>query len=293
MLFDIDRQEIVADHTCAYETSYPGPGRVEHDPDDWWQAVCTATKLLLEKTGADKDRILGVSFSAIMNTCLPVDGQGRPLRPAMIWSDQRGMDQLDRLHETATEDEFYSVAGHRIDGTYGIAKMLWLKGHEGEVYSRTKYFLQAKDYVIFKLTGVFATDLSDASHLGVLDQRTKHYWLDLLNGVGLDPSLLPELRASTDVIGTVSPLAASETGLSAGTPVVMGGGDGCCATAGAGVYRPGQGYNVLGTSSWIGTLSDRMVDDVDRVSFSFIHLDGKNHVVLGTMQSAGHSRIGS
>lgn len=289
VLFDTEKKTISSDYTSEYQTLYPERGFVEHEPDEWWKAVCRSTRILLKESGISASQIAGISFSAIMNSCLPVDASGHALRNAMIWADQRGIDHLERLYSFASGDEFYRITGHRINGTYALTKMLWLQAHEPDIFKKTHKFLQAKDYIIHKLTGEFATDYSDASHLGLMDQGKKCYWTQLLDHLGIPLGKLPDLHKSTDIIGFVTASAASQTGLEEGTPVIMGGGDGCCATAGAGVYKEGTGYNVLGTSSWNGTISKKMIVDEKKITFSFIHVDGIHHAVLGTMQSAGHS----
>ena len=289
VLFDTQTLSIVGDCTEVYQTYYPQDGCAEHNPEHWWQAVCTATKKLLTGTGISANDIAAVSFSAIMNTCLPVDKNGKPLCNAVIWADQRGAEQLNKLYSAADENTFYTTTGHRINGTYSIAKMLWLQEHKPEIFDAAYKFLQVKDYVIHKMTGNFMSDYSDASHVGCLNRNTKKYWSKLLEALHIPEEKLPELKKSTDAAGTLISSAAEECGLIAGIPVIVGGGDGCCATAGAGVYKTGSAYNALGTSSWNGTLSKTPLADPDKTCFSLIHLDGEQYLSLGTMQSAGHS----
>ncbi|WP_320128681.1 FGGY-family carbohydrate kinase [uncultured Sphaerochaeta sp.] len=289
VLFDTETLSIAGDVVKGYTTYYPQEGWVEHVPEDWWSAVCDSSRLLIEQSGIKPEQIAAVSFSAIMNSCLPVDTQGVPLRKAMIWCDQRGISSIPKLYAFASENTFYEKTGHRLNGTYAVAKMLWFRDHEKVLFDKTYMFLQAKDYIVHKLTGIFASDYTDASHLGILDQKNKCYWKELLSYLEFPLAKFPPLYPSTSIIGYITSEAAKETGLREGTPVVIGGGDGCCATAGAGVYRPGLGYNILGTSSWNGTISDSMLTDPEKVTFSFIYLDGKHYMALGTMQSAGHS----
>ena len=289
VLFDATNLQIVGSITSSYETYYVGDGGVEHDPDNWWKAVCSSTKKLLENTGIQASAINGVSFSAIMNSCLPIDSNGSPLHRALIWSDQRGKGSLGELFSFASEDTFYRKTGHRINGTYAVAKMLWFKKNRPELFQKTAFFVQAKDYIVYKLTGSIATDYSDASHLGVIDRVSSSYWKELLDYIKIPVSMFPELHVSTDIVGRVTKQASFETGLLEGTPVIIGGGDGCCATAGAGVFKPGLAYNSLGTSSWNGELTKTMNLSKDKVTFSFIYLDGKQTNTVGTMQSAGHS----
>ena len=289
LLFDIESSTIIGDEVINYPTDYLPNGWVEQDCSHWWDAVCNCTKSLIAKTGIDASEIAAVSFSAIMNSCLPVTKEGKALRKAMIWCDQRGQSEVDTLYNFASEDEIYNKTGHKINGVYAIAKMLWFKRNQPELFKETYKFLQAKDYIVYKLTGVFATDYSDASHLGILDQEKLCYWDELLTSVGISQDHFPQLHSSTEIVGYVTKEAALATGLTEGTAVVMGGGDGCCATAGSGAYKMGLGYTVLGTSSWNGTISEKMAIDKQKTTSSFVHLDKTKYVSIGSMQSSGLS----
>lgn len=288
VLYSLDGQP-VAEQTSHYDSSYPFERAVEQNPQDWWNAFCVSTKALLERSGVQPSEVAAVSFSAQMNSCLPVDVQGTPLRPAMIWADQRGGEQADRLVSAFGADKLYALTGQLVNASYGVCKMSWFRQHEPELYARTAKFLQPKDYLSCCLTGQMVTDYSDASHLACFDQGAMEWSRQILEVAGLDLDKMPQMLPSTDVAGKVTAKAAAQCGLLEGTPVVVGGGDGCCATAGAGVHRPGQAYNSLGTSSWIGTLTAQPVIDPMKRTFNLIHLDGKHHLALGTTQSAGFS----
>jgi xylulokinase len=279
--------ELAAEGSAHYEPEYSAGNAVEEYPSDWWGAFCRSTAELLSARSVPASDIACVSFSGQMNCCLPVDKEGRPLRKAMIWADQRAGAEADRLRAAVGAREMYAITGHRMGASYAIAKMMWFKEHERGLYDRTAKFLQAKDYLIFKLTGEMVTDFSDASHLGALDLKRRRWSSEILREAGIDPSLLPEPLPSTAIVGSVSGSAARECALVAGTPVVAGGGDGCCATTGAGVSEVGQAYNVIGTSSWIATLSPAPIIDPEMRTFNFVHLDGERYVGCGTMQSAG------
>ena len=280
---------ILFSRTKAYQTHYPQDGQVEHDPDMWWDAVCNTTKDILSESGIDPGSIAAVSFSGIMNSCLPVDRDCNPLRPAMIWADKRSVSQSQAIEKRIGLHEAYQITGHRIDPAYVISKILWLKEHEPDVYRKTYVFLQAKDYIVAKLTGLIVTDYSDASHLGCLDIRTKTWSQRMLSELDIDAGKLPDIRTSTDIVGPINKESASQIGLKAGTPVVLGGGDGACATAGAGITRIGEGYTNLGTSAWISMISEEPLLSPEYITFNFINLDGKSYMPVGTMQSAGHS----
>lgn len=288
VLYTVDGR-VVAEVTAAYPTFYPAERAAEQRPEDWWLAFCTATKSLLERSGCRPGDILAVSFSAQMNSCLPVDAKGQALRPAMIWADQRAEEQAHAMGATLGLDRVYQLTGQRLSASYGIAKMAWFKQHEPELYARTARFIQPKDYLICRLTGRLLSDYSDASHLACLDLVTLSWSDEVLQAAGIDANKMPELLPSTAVAGTVLADAARACGLTAGTPVVTGGGDGPCATAGAGIYKPGQAYCSLGTSAWIATLAGQPYLDPRQRTFNLVFLDGRQVMALGAMQAAGLS----
>ena len=147
--------------------------------------------------------------------------------------------------------------------------------------------MQPKDYAAFLLTGVFATDYSDASLAQLLDLERRNYAADFLEQLGISLALLPDLHPSATVIGGVTSEAAKATGLKVGTPVVIGGGDGACATVGAGSIKAGDVYNYIGSSSWVALSTNQPVLDPQQRTFNFCHLDPNLYCAIGTMQAAG------
>jgi xylulokinase len=272
-----------------YETDYPRPGWAEQDPADWWRAVVASTRRLLRDTGLTASDIAVVSFSGQMMGCLPVDSSGTPLRQAIIWADQRAEAQVTAIGERIGHEAVYETTGHRLSSNYTAAKMLWLREHEPDVFARADKVLQAKDYVALKLTGVCATDYSDASGTNLFDLRRRRWSQEIMAEVDIGPGLLPPALPSATVIGTITRAAAQETGLAQGTAVVIGGGDGACATAGAGVVRPSDAYNYIGSSSWISYVSRDPLYDPRQRTFTFAHLDPEYLFPTGTMQCAGGS----
>ncbi|HHX64757.1 MAG TPA: xylulokinase [Chloroflexi bacterium] len=287
-LFDIEGHLLAAAFS-GYETAYPQPGWAEQDPADWWRAVCESTRRLLAESGRKADDIAVVSFSGQMMGCLPVDESGAPLRSAIIWADQRAEEEAAFIAERAGRDEVYTITGHRVSSNYSAAKILWLRRHQPDLFSRTHRVLQAKDYAVFCLTGAYATDYSDASGTNLFDLRRRVWSGAIIEALGLDPALLPEALPSHTVVGTVTSDAAVETGLAEGTPVVIGGGDGACATTGSGVVNPADAYNYIGSSSWISFVSEEPLYDPAQRTFTFAHLDPDYVFPTGTMQCAGGS----
>jgi len=281
--------ELVASCFYPYETHYLSATWVEQNPEDWWRAVCLSTAKLLADSKTSPEVIKVVSFSGQMMGALPVDRRGTPLRPAIIWADQRGVKQAELLKEKVGMERVYKITGHRASPSYSAAKIMWVRDEEPELFKKAHKFLQAKDYIAFKLTGRFVTDYSDASGTNLLDLRKKEWSGEILEGVGLPEEVLPELHPSTDVIGEVTPEAAEECGLKPGTPVVIGGGDGSCAAVGAGVVREGAAYNYLGSSSWVALATQEPIYDPKLRTFNWVHLDPDLYSPCGTMQSAGGS----
>ncbi|RLG05654.1 MAG: xylulokinase [Thaumarchaeota archaeon] len=287
-LFDPEGN-LVASVLKEYETIQPQPVWAEQDPDDWWHAFAESTKELLKISKIDPSDVKAISFSGQMMGCLPVDRHGKPLRRSIIWMDQRSIKQANYILERIGQKEFYKITGNRVSPTYTISKILWVKENEPEIYEKAYKFLQAKDYIILRLTGEYVTDYSDASLAGLMDITKKTWAYELLEELRITTDKLPDLHSSITVAGELDSQIAEEIGLRPGTPIVIGGGDGACAAAGAGVIRPGQAYNYIGASSWISTASDRPLIDPKMRIFNFYHLDPSMLAPTGTMQAAGTS----
>jgi xylulokinase len=279
---------VVGSTFAAYGTAYPHPGWAEQDPADWWRVVRDSTRDLLDTSDVAAGDVAVVSFSGMMNGMLAVDAKGTPLRSAIIWADQRATAEAEYLAEQCGGmTRVYRRTGHRPGASYTAAKMLWLKGHQPDLYARTHQVLQAKDYAAYKLSGAFATDYSDASSTNLFDLEQRDWAEDMIRALGLDPQKLPPPLPSSTIVGQVTPKAAAQTGLLTGTPVVIGGGDGACATVGAGCVRPGDAYNYIGSSSWIAVTAKLPLHDPQMRTFTFAHLDPALYFPTGTMQCAG------
>ncbi len=271
----------------GYETAYPHANWAEQDPADWWRAVRDSSRELLAEANVPASEIAVVAFSGQMMGCLPVDEQGEPLRSSIIWADMRAVEEARFLAEKCGADEVYRRSGHRATSSYSAAKILWVRNHQPDVFARTHKILHAKDYAVYKLTGRFATDFSDASGTNLLDLDRMAWAEDILEAIDLDLNLLPEPYPSSQVVGEVTAAAAEETGLAQGTPVVIGGGDGACATTGAGVVDEGDAYNYVGSSSWIAVVTRQPIYDPQQRTFTFVCLDPAFFFPTGTMQAAG------
>ena len=285
-----DAGDLVAATTVEYPTDFGPQGKAEQDAEKWWAAITSATRALLEKSGEDAGSIECVSFSGQMMGAVLLDDAGRPLRPAIIWADTRAQTECDLLVERVGMERCYAITGHRLNPTYSLSKLMWVRNHEPEVWSQTSMVLLTKDYVAFRLTGRIATDPSDASSTNAYDQNAGRWSEELLGAAEVNVDLMPEVVPSTTLLGGITEDAASETGLRSGTPVVMGGGDGPCAALGAGITSPESGaYTYLGSSSWVSLAADKPLLDPQMRTMTFDHVIPERFVPTATMQAGGAS----
>ncbi len=272
--------------TCTYPVDFGSGGRAEQNPQDWWRAVLEATRQLLSQSGRSDVDV--VSFSGQMMGAVSLDARLEPVRPAVIWADTRSEKQCQQLLERVPMSDAYRITGHRLNPTYTLSKIMWLRENEPENFAQTKQVVLAKDYMVYKLTGVLATDPSDASSTNAFDQHTGRWSERLLEAAEIPLGLLPVIVSSTQVVGHITAEAAQLTGLKVGVPVVMGGGDGPCAATGAGIIDAASGaYAYLGSSSWVSVSADQPLLDPAMRTMTFNHVVPGQFVPTATMQTGG------
>jgi xylulokinase len=285
-----DAGAVLAACTSTYATDFGPRGKAEQDAEAWWTAVCAATRQLLAEASVRAEDVEVVSFSGQMMGAVLLDATGSPVRPAIIWADTRSVAQTSQLVERVGMEQGYAITGHRLNPTYSLSKIMWVRDQEPEVFARAATVVLAKDFVAYRLTGVLATDPSDASSTNAYDQAAGEWSAPLIEAAGLPRSLFPDIVASTAVVGHVTPEAARASGLLAGTPVVMGGGDGPMGALGAGIIGPGSGaYAYLGSSSWVSVAADAPLHDPQMRSMTFNHVIPGRYVPTATMQAGGAS----
>ncbi|GAG28461.1 unnamed protein product, partial [marine sediment metagenome] len=244
------------------------------------------TSDLLEKVPEAKRNLAAVSFSGQMMGCCPINKNGEPLFNAIIWSDQRAYKEKELLKKIITDEIAYKKTGNVVCANYLAAKIMWLKNNFPDVYKNTYKFLQAKDYIAYILTGEVFTDYSDATGTNLFDLNTKTWNDEIINAADILKDKLPEPMPSTTIIGNVKKELAEKICLPTGIPVVIGGGDGPCATVGAGATAPNSCYNVFGSSSWTSVTTSKPLFDKSMRIFILNHLDPELYMAVGTMQSA-------
>ncbi|WP_010270821.1 xylulokinase [Paenibacillus senegalensis] len=279
--------KLIGSHVVSYDTDYFNGTWAEQDAEDWWKAVCLTSKKLISSLGINPQDIAVVSFSGQMMGCLCVDRKGNPLRKAIIWADQRAQEQVAQIENHISQKDFYHIVGHRNTASYGIQKLMWVRDHEPDIYEQTYKTLNAKDFIVARLTGNFYTDYSDGNSNGCFDLANLQWSEEIITYAGIDPDKLPELKPSTFVAGEVTREAAEATGLAAGTPVVLGGGDGVTASVGAGSISPGKTYCSIGTSAWVTTAAEKPIFDDEMRTVTWAHIVPGLYAPNGTMQTAG------
>lgn len=281
---------ILAAVTERYDTDFGVGGKAEQDPRAWWSAFCQANSRLLEQANVAARDIDVVSFSGQMMGVVAVDAHGAAVRPAIIWADTRSTSQTEALLDRVSMERAYRITGHRINPTYSLSKLMWIRDNEPEAFARIDRVLNAKDYLAYRLTGVMVSEPSDASGTNAFDQLRGTWSDEMLAAADIDHRLMPEIVPSTTVIGEVTDDSAAASGLASGTRVVIGGGDGPLAALGAGITTPDSGaYAYLGSSSWVSVSAAEPLHDPLMRSMTFTHVIPGHFVPTATMQAGGAS----
>ncbi len=277
--------ETVSSVRRNYTTEYPHPNWAEQRPEVILNAVYDGIRELLQQV--NPQRIACVGLSGTMNGCIPTDADGNALHANIIHSDSRTEKQVEEICRVISPEDFYKLTGNRADTHYTLPKILWFKENKPEIYARTRWFLNIKDYIYGNLTGRFGyTDYSDASLTIALDINNRRWANELLKDLQLDPERMPKLLVSHDVRGKISRATYKLTGLIPGTPVAIGGGDGACTARGAGVVNPGSAYCYIGSSAWASQILEKPLLDPKMRLFNYLDLDGESCHVTGTVQCA-------
>lgn len=285
-----DDGRLLASVTVPYPAHFAAGGVAEQNPSDWWNAVVGATRDLIARTGTAASDIAGLVVSGQMMGAVLLDADGEPARPAIIWADTRSGAQQRELEAAIGAEHAYGILGHRLNPTYSVEKIMWVRDNEPDVWARVRRVCVAKDFIVLRLTGHLATDRSDASGTNAYDQAAGTWSDEVVRAARLDPALFPEILDSTRIAGTLTDAAADALGLPASVRVVMGGGDGPMAAVGSGVVAPEDGaYVCLGTSSWISFAADAPLHDPAMRTFTFDNVVPGSFVPTATMQAGGAS----
>ncbi len=279
----------LASKTVGYPLYQPHNGWAEQDPEDWWQACVEGIRAVVAVADADVSQIAGVGLSGQMHGLVMLDKSGAVLRRSIIWCDQRTQKQCDYMNDAVGAQRIIEITANPPMTGFTASKILWVRENEPEIYDKCAHILLPKDYIRYRLTGEFATEVSDASGMQLMNVAKREWSDELLSVLHIDKSLLGKMYESPDVTGTVHSAAAEQTGLAVGTKVVGGAGDNAAAAIGTGIVRQGSAFNTIGSSAVIYAVSDELKLDLKgRVHSLCASVPGK-WTVMSCTQGAGIS----
>ncbi len=266
-----------------YPLYFPHPGWSEQRPEDWWEAVCAGIKELTAE--CEKEIIAGISFGGQMHGLVILDEEDRVLRPAILWNDGRTGKQTDYLNDVIGKETLSAYTANIAFAGFTAPKLLWVKENEPELFEKIAKIMLPKDYIAYKLTGVFSCDYSDASGMLLLDVKNKCWSKEMMDICSVKEEMLPTLFESYEITGTLLPEIASAFGFSKDCIVAAGAGDNAAAAVGTGTVGEGCCNISLGTSGTIFISSHSFGVDPNNALHAFAHADGHFHL-MGCMLSA-------
>ena len=274
---------IINSVTNSYDVSYPAPGWSEQSPDLWWDAFCKGIKQLTKDVAPDD--IDGIAVAGQMHGLVILDENDHVIRPAILWNDGRTDNETDYLNTVIGKQKLSELTANIAFAGFTAPKILWMQKNEPENFAKIKKIMLPKDYINYRLTGVFATDYSDASGMLLLDVKNKCWSKEMIKICNISENQLPALFDSYKKIGTVCDQVAKELGISTNTVVAAGAGDNAAAAVGTGTVGNGKCNISLGTSGTIFISSDKFGVDSNNAIHSFDHSDGGFHL-MGCILSA-------
>ena len=271
------------------EMAMARPLWAEQRPQNWWDAAFSAIRQALAAAQVSGSEVKGIGLSGQMHGLVILDRDGQVIRPSLIWCDQRSQPQVDAVNAKLGREAILRYIANPVLTGFTLPKLLWVRDHEPANFARVRKMLLPKDYVRFRLTGEFASEVSDASGTAVFDVVNRRWSFEMMDGLGLDRAILPACYESSEVSGRVTPLVAELTGLAAGTPVVGGGGDQASSAVGNGIVEPGIVSCTLGTSGVVFAHMDQVAYDPAGRVHTFCHAVRDKWHVMGVTQGAGLS----
>lgn len=288
----VDRPgRIVASATAEYPMYTPRPLWAEQEPEDWWKAAISSIQQVLAVSRVDPKDIAGIGLTGQMHGMVMLDQRGQVLRRCIMWNDQRTAAQCEWIMKTVGRERFLELTLNPALPGFTAPKIVWTRDNEPDVYAKAAQVLLPKDYLRYRLTGEYATEVSDASGTVLLDVAGRQWSATVLKELCISPTWMPRCVESPEVTGRVTPEVAAITGLRAGTPVVGGAGDQAASAVGTGIVETGLVSVTLGTSGVVFAYTDAPRRDPLGRLHTFCHaVPGKWHVMGVTLSAGGSFR---
>lgn len=266
-----------------YPLYLPQPGWSEQKPEDWFEKSMEGIKELIAE--CDKSQVAGISFGGQMHGLVALDVDDNVIRPAILWNDGRTGEETDYLNEVIGKDKLSEYTANIAFAGFTAPKILWMKKNEPDNFAKIAKIMLPKDYLAYKLSGSFCSDVSDASGMLLMDVKNRCWSKEMIEICGITEEMLPKLYESYEVVGTLKEDIADELGLSKEVKVIAGAGDNAAAAVGTGTVGEGMCNISLGTSGTIFISSHKFGVDENNALHSFAHADGNYHL-MGCMLSA-------
>ena len=280
---------VAGEAAAEYSFETPQPLWAEQEAGLWWTATVEAIQKVLAKTGVTGTEVQAIGLTGQMHGLVLLDEADQPLRPAILWNDQRSVAECDEMRATLGRDRLIATTGNDALTGFTAPKILWVRNHEPDTYARTRHVLLPKDYVRLRLTGEHAMDRAGGAGTILFDLAARDWSPSVLADLDLDAGWFPPTFEGPAVTGTITTTAAAATGLAAGTPVVGGGGDQAANAVGVGAVREGVAALSLGTSGVVFVATDTPQVEPQGRLHAFCHaVPGKWHL-MGVMLSAAGS----
>lgn len=287
-LLDLETHSILRE-SVELSVSYPDSFSAEQNPEDWWKGFCKLISQLRSRVG-DLDKLSAIGLSGQMLGLVLLDKKGNPVRPCILWCDQRSYQEIEEIKEKVSLEELLKYTANTPLTGYWLPKILWLRKHEPPALSQTFKMLLPKDFLRLKLTGTFTTEVSDASSTFLFDVANRRWSEKMIDLFEINRDTLPQVVESPEITGYVTPQASLETGLPEGIPVVGGGGDQSSGGIGLGVIHSGLVSCVLGTSGVVmAQTEEAKMDHQNRGLHSFCYSIPGKWFLMGCTLAAGGS----
>ena len=280
---------VVASASTSLTLSTPHPLWSEQNPADWWNGITGSIRQALNNAGLSGDDISAIGLTGQMHGLVLLDEAGDVLRPSILWNDQRTGPQCDDIRERLGKERLIAITGNDALTGFTAPKILWVQQEEPEIWAQVRHILLPKDYIRYKLTGDYAMDRAGGAGTILFDLKTRTWSEEVLAALLIDPALLPPTYEGTEVTGTVTAGAASATGLSAGTPVMGGGGDQAAGAVGVGAVEPGIIGLAVGTSGVVFAPTPAPLIQPEGRLHAFCHAVPDQWHFMGVMLSAAGS----
>jgi xylulokinase len=281
--------EIVSTEKQTYRIDVPESGYAEQSPEIWWTSTVIVLECLLRNGNVDPHSIAGIGLSGQMHGLVLVDKAGAMVRPAIIWSDQRSKEQIDKINRVIRQEKTLDKMLNSVSTGFAVASLLWVKENEPENYQKADKLLLPKDYISFRLTGEIGVEATDASSSLAFNVAERKWATDLIHQLGLKETLFPPCFEPFDIAGEVTERVARETCLKKGTPVVFGAGDQFMQAVGNGLISPGLVSSNIGTGGQIAVMVDRTAYDQKLRTNTFCHIKPNTWNIQGSSLNAGLS----